>query len=197
MKVRLDFVTNSSSSSYICQICGREEIGWDLGLSEIEMIECVNGHILCREHMMPVPREKLIEEILNRKYWDEEDANFTLVYDRKDLEEKDDNELINILIEVGNGDEYDVPECFCPICQFEEYSERDMAAYLMKKYHVSKDEVFEEIKKKNKRRRKLYDFEYIAYVVDKFGLNLSEIQASWKEKYKSYKEFMEDIKGWW
>ena len=192
MKVRLDVVTNSSSSSYICQICGREEIGWDLCLSEIEMMECVNGHILCKEHMMPVSREKLIEEILNRKYWDVESRDFTLVYDRKDLEEKDDNELINILID---GDDEGIPECFCPICQFEEYSERDMAAYLMKKYHVSKDEVFEEIKKKNKRRRKLYDFEYIAYVVDKFGLNLGEIQASWKEKYKSYKEFMEDIKG--
>lgn len=44
MKFRKDFVTNSSSSSYVCEICGRTESGWDMGLSEAEMMECVNGH---------------------------------------------------------------------------------------------------------------------------------------------------------
>ena len=37
MKFRKDFVTNSSSSSYVCEICGRTESGWDMGLSEAEM----------------------------------------------------------------------------------------------------------------------------------------------------------------
>ena len=47
MKFRKDFVTNSSSSSYVCEICGRTESGWDMGLSEAEMMECVNGHTFC------------------------------------------------------------------------------------------------------------------------------------------------------
>lgn len=34
MKFRKDFVTNSSSSSYVCEICGRTESGWDMELSE-------------------------------------------------------------------------------------------------------------------------------------------------------------------
>lgn len=38
MKFRSTFVTNSSSSSYVCEICGRTESGYDLGLSDCEMM---------------------------------------------------------------------------------------------------------------------------------------------------------------
>lgn len=34
MKFRKSFVTNSSSSSYICEYCGKEASGWDMSLSE-------------------------------------------------------------------------------------------------------------------------------------------------------------------
>lgn len=43
MKFRKDFVTNSSSSSFVCEICGRAESGFDIGLSEAGMMECVIG----------------------------------------------------------------------------------------------------------------------------------------------------------
>jgi hypothetical protein len=49
MKLRLDHVTNSSSSSFVCDICGRAESGWDMCLTEVDMIECENGHTIC-EH---------------------------------------------------------------------------------------------------------------------------------------------------
>ena len=68
-----------------------------------------------------------------------------------------------------------------------------MARYLLTRYKVPKDEVFAEIKKQNKRRRKLYDHEYIAYVVDKYGLKLGDIQAKWKEEFKSYKDFNDSL----
>ena len=47
MKFRKDFVTNSSSSSFVCDICGNVESGWDMSLQEAEMVECVNGHTIC------------------------------------------------------------------------------------------------------------------------------------------------------
>lgn len=44
MKVRKGFVSNSSSSSFICCITGQVESGMDLGLLDVNMCECVNGH---------------------------------------------------------------------------------------------------------------------------------------------------------
>jgi hypothetical protein len=52
MKIRKYFVSNSSSSSYICDVCGHEESGWDLGLSDADMVECEHGHIFCVDHAL-------------------------------------------------------------------------------------------------------------------------------------------------
>lgn len=51
MKVRLDFVTNSSSSCYICEVCRATYSGWDMGLSDAQMMECVNSHVVCQSHL--------------------------------------------------------------------------------------------------------------------------------------------------
>jgi hypothetical protein len=50
MKVRSGFVSNSSSSSFICDACGENVSGWDMGLSEAEMRECEGGHTYCISH---------------------------------------------------------------------------------------------------------------------------------------------------
>ena len=83
----------------------------------------------------------------------------------------------------------------CPICQFIEYSEYDLSAYLLKEYVVPRDEVFEEVKQLNKRRKKLYENEYITYVCKKFDLNPAEIAAGWKEKFTTYDKFKEYLRG--
>lgn len=45
MKSRNGFVSNSSSSSFMCLSCGEIESGMDLCLSDAGMMECVHGHI--------------------------------------------------------------------------------------------------------------------------------------------------------
>jgi hypothetical protein len=52
MKVRLKFVSNSSSSSFICEVCGRDESGWDMGHEDADMVTCVNGHLICKSHIL-------------------------------------------------------------------------------------------------------------------------------------------------
>jgi hypothetical protein len=47
MKTRLGFVSNSSSSSFTCDVCGETQGGWDCCLSEVDMFECENGHVIC------------------------------------------------------------------------------------------------------------------------------------------------------
>ena len=186
MKFRKDFVTNSSSSSYVCEICGRSESGWDLCLSEAGMIECVNGHVFCEDEMLLIPREQLIKDILEyevkyAEYLDE-------LHTAEGLEKMTDDDIVYVYFDLDDA-RYNVPEECCPICQFVEYSEYDLSAYLLKEYGISRDEVFAEVKKLNRRRRKLYENEYITYVCKKFDLNPTEIVASWKEKFNTYSAF--------
>jgi len=49
MKIRLCFVSNSSSSSFICEVCGRTESGYDMCLDDTDMYMCVNDHLFCTD----------------------------------------------------------------------------------------------------------------------------------------------------
>lgn len=191
MKFRKDFVTNSSSSSYVCEICGRSEGGWDIGLSECEMMECVNGHVFCCDEALEQPTKKEMIKIILENQYNKEAYDPAIGACREFTEEEllaiDEDILFSEW--VTDGGYWGVPECMCPICQFIEYSEYDLSEYLLKEYGVSRDEVFAEVKQLNKRRRKLYDNEYITYVCKKFNLNPTEIVASWKEKFGTYSNF--------
>ena len=190
MKFRKDFVTNSSSSSYVCEICGRTESGWDMELSEAEMMECVNGHTFCCDEALDKPSKKdLIKMILenewNKEVWDSK-IKGCRDYSEDELLVMEDDLFNNFCSENGY---YEVPECVCPICQFIEYSEYDLSVYLLKEYSIPRDDVFAEVKRLNKRRKKLYENEYITYVCKKFNLNPTEIVANWKEKFGTYSNF--------
>ena len=53
MKIRFGFVSNSSSSSYVCEVCGNAESGWDAGAAECGMYTCSDHtHIFCEEHAL-------------------------------------------------------------------------------------------------------------------------------------------------
>lgn len=197
MKFRRDFVTNSSSSSYVCEICGREECGFDLCLSDCEMMECVNGHIFCCDESLEILEKKELIRLILENEWNKE-CWCSEIKDRKDYTEEELNEIDeDILFEkfCSDGGHYEIPEQFCPICQFVEYSENDLSAYLLKEYNVPKETVFAEVKALNKRRRKLYESEYITYVCQKFNLNPAEIVATWKERFGTYRSFMDWLHG--
>ena len=179
MKFRKDFVTNSSSSSFVCEICGYSTGGFDMSLREAEMMECVNGHVFCCEHALERPNKRDMIKLIMENEW-----NKLTEEELMDMEED-----VSFDDYCTEGGYYDVPECVCPICQFIEYSEYDLSAYLLKEYKVSRDLVFEEVKQLNKRRKKLYESEYITYVCKEFNLNPAEIVGGWKEKFGTYKAF--------
>lgn len=177
MKYRKDFVTNSSSSSYTCEICGATESGFDLSLSDAEMVECENGHVICESEMLVMPREDLIAMLVK---------NYFHVAEQYD--DKSDDEILRSYLREDDV-RYRIPECCCPICQFIEYSQHDLAKYLEKKYKVSRDEVFEKVKQINKRRKKLYNSEYVAEVCNRFNLNPTKVVAGLKAEFGSYRRF--------
>lgn len=70
MKLRSGFVSNSSSSSFICSVCGETQSGMDLCLSDADMFRCENGHDICNEHKL---REN--EELARTRLGDDFDVD--------------------------------------------------------------------------------------------------------------------------
>lgn len=151
MKINLGFISNSSSSSFICEICGRTESGWDANEEEFGFVRCINNHIFCDDEMLDV-----------------------------EVPEKDEED-----------DEGLVAECQCPICNFSEPSYPTLKRYFLKTSTITESEVFEEIKKINKRRRVLKPHEYVEYVLRTLNKTVDQVLNELKETYQSYSNFEE------
>lgn len=53
MKIRDGFVSNSSTTSFTCQVCGHTEAYSDcISLGEAGGCRCENGHVMCLEHRL-------------------------------------------------------------------------------------------------------------------------------------------------
>lgn len=148
MKYRKDFVTNSSSSSFVCDVCGYETSGWDMGLSDAGMYECVNGHTFCENEALKMDRKEMIQSILEMEFYDhyDKDTNES-IYVHKDKDEVNamsDDDLMDIICD----DRYEVPSCICPICQLTALTDRDIIKYMFKKHNTNNDKTLKEIKQK-------------------------------------------------
>ena len=152
MKNRFGFVSNSSSTSFTCDICGHTESGWDSnGLEDFGFYQCENEHIICQEEAIG-----------------------------DDIESIEDDDI---------GD--CIPEAHCPICRFEAVSNSNAKHYLKKEYGITDQTVFEEIKKVNKRRKVLKDFEYVKYVFEQKGITEDSFLQTIKAKFETYKKFLD------
>jgi hypothetical protein len=63
MKIRSGFVSNSSSSSFICDVSGRIESGMDMGISDAEMFRCQNGHTIGNEYRIEVGEPDITDKV--------------------------------------------------------------------------------------------------------------------------------------
>ena len=172
MKERKGFVSNSSSSSFICDVSGSEYSGWDACLSEAEMVECTNGHTFCDSYVVGGFDNAfddmenwtgLIVDNFKYEAWyvgskkdvdyDEKvkAANKLSVDGLKDLFGKKE---VEEFIENFKEDPYDYDTRYefstklCPICQLVEIADRDMVKYLVKLSGKTEDAIKEEMKGK-------------------------------------------------
>ena len=130
MKIRSGFVSNSSSSSFICDCCGIAEEAYD-GILDTGMCMCKNGHTFCNEHIIDEDFKKTVKNsIYNGKYY------FTY-----------------------NENEYDIteiPEEFCPICSTYRFIDTEVVLYLKKTDRY--DGIINEMKSKFDTRNELDKF---------------------------------------
>lgn len=158
MKYRVGFVTNSSSSSYVCEVCGHDESGWDMCLSDAEMVQCVNGHTFCEDHMENLDSKemvlrllegnikkykKLVDENPDRDYYKNYLNDYQNSYDTYSQEDADED-----WDELKEKYEwrYELSEDLCPICSFGTLTNYQVAKYLEKKYGVNLDDLRNELK---------------------------------------------------
>jgi hypothetical protein len=174
MKIRMGFVTNSSSSSYTCVICGECASGMDIDLRDWDMAVCVRGHEFCTSHAQKRPDvnkvlvdniDEQIKSLENR----EPSSWYTPERIAQDLEEvrkhrafvgkliskeetrdEDGHSLSWYVSRYDADDIYAWPEECCPICTFNYVTTEMVAGYLLDQAGKTPNEIAAEIASKYK-----------------------------------------------
>jgi hypothetical protein len=142
MKIRTGFVSNSSTSSFVCSACGCIEAGRDISIDEVEMLHCINGHYVhesCADNpdLEPFLKQYTIEYV--EKYGDPD-------YEEEELQD-----------EARSEGKYEIPEEHCPICSFEKLSKEDELAYYRWKMDFNKEDVLKSISEEFKSYKEFKD----------------------------------------
>lgn len=142
MKIRNGFVSNSSSSSFICDVCGTVESGYDASMSEMGMINCENGHTLhegCVKNLT-IDYKLLISDFIkerekykNEEYFKGVIEKFNEILKHEEITE-DDKDIISEYI-----DEVYIPAYNCPVCNLSHINDGTKVKYITKKLNIDID----------------------------------------------------------
>ena len=151
MKIRTGFVSNSSSTSFICEVCGATQSGMDMSTSEAGMVECKNRHTFCEFHAIASPelsseekRKQLFSYVEESSYYKTRPSEKMVALDM--ISNYSDNE-VNESYD-GECKDNGHPVQQCPICMFKEMHDGLTLKYLLKFSDCSKEALLAELKKK-------------------------------------------------
>jgi len=131
MKIRQGFVSNSSTSSFVCAACGGLEAGRDMCINDFEMFCCENHHYI-HESCAGWPNLEPPEEYV-RSYMEKYHSGDNIT----------EEQLADLKYEYL----YEIPHMLCPVCNFKKLSAKDELAYYRYKLGTTKEKTLEEISK--------------------------------------------------
>ena len=140
MKVRTGFVSNSSSSSFVCNVCGGSYEGYD-GMYEVDCYTCEVDHDIC-EDCFP-----LIKSAIKSLAADVNKAAEALELTNSEVNELMGAEDKESWIEEHNGG-CEMCSALCPVCNLTHISGSAEAQYLREKFGLKREDVLNEIRKK-------------------------------------------------
>ena len=120
MKIRNGFVSNSSSSSFTCDICYTKQEGmdWELSLETAGMVEFTSGDCCCEYHLREFIRINKLEKEFDE--WQKKDHGY---YNWREC----------------------IPPEYSPVQNGLEVTDYAIITYLLKKVNMSRCEVVEEM----------------------------------------------------
>ena len=141
MKIRNGFVSNSSSSSYTCDVCHRTESGYDASLSDFGMTECENGHTFCDSHGKKKSSidADVLRAIMSKGASAGDVAKWANM-SKDDLLDEFDEWLAD-----GDGC-YSYPKELCPICMMIKVPDETLLKYVIEKSGKSRKDWEAELK---------------------------------------------------
>ena len=132
MKIRYGFVSNSSSSSFTCDICKETVEVYDDG--DGDFLTCEAGHCVCASHIKDKPSLKSLREsaikLARESYGSEE-----LEQELEEIESMDKDYLEGYIREMCDCE---LPSASCPLCQFTTITDDDLMDYLLMLVHSTK-----------------------------------------------------------
>lgn len=168
MKIRTGFVSNSSSSSFVCEITGTVESGMDLSLEDAGMYECINGHIFLDKFLIEVSNDPdiILQQIVELSKINE-DAALTLYggktsysWRQKEQLKADFSKILYLNVTKGfeaalkefenhydvSIDRYETSKECCPICTMQHFTNDDILQYILKSRNISRTDIETEIR---------------------------------------------------
>jgi len=180
MKVRNGFVSNSSSSSFICDISGETYSGYDASLSDFGLCQCDNGHTFGENYLVKdmyskdiivnEAKRRFINSYKWRNYSDYVSKCSDLSIEQEKIlktkaealfEKISENDLETYTSEAEQEIRYSVPEECCPVCKMTHFKEKDLFYYLLKRDNISIESLKEEIRNKFSNYSEFKDFKKI------------------------------------
>lgn len=155
VKIRSGFVSNSSSSSFVCDVCGAAESGMDAPAYDLGYVECPScGHTICMSCLL----KEVDKHVIDEEYAHAIELIKSCKKDCNQFKEKVENlkefidndyKDIELLLDTFHCIDCDINivRAICPICNMAVVIDSDLLKYIFKNYNLDKDDVVNNIKK--------------------------------------------------
>lgn len=160
MKIRRGFVSNSSTSCFVCAICGGADGGHDVSAGELGFIEFPDCyHTVCESHVgFSEDYQKKYREYVRNHLENNENE-----YERDVYESIKDIEDFKLFKEEYECEGYEIPDNIemdpCPVCNLSHITSDTLLEYILKSFLIpSEEDVKDEIRRKFKNLNEVNKF---------------------------------------